>query len=65
MKLEEYRINNGLTYKSLGEELGMTENKTYRLCTDPTLCVKLQDAVQIVKVTENRVSLEDLLSGDC
>ncbi len=65
MKLGEYRIAAGYSYKILADLFGFTENKTYRLCNDESLCVKLRDANIIVKVTDGEVSLEDLLSGDC
>jgi hypothetical protein len=64
MKLEEFRKEQGLTYKSLGELLGFTENKTYRTCTDKKLCVKLIDATRIQRLTGGMVELEDLV-GDC
>ena len=64
MKLNNYRELNKLSYKKLAERLGFTENKVYRICNDPELCVKLIDAHRIVQVTKGEVEYCDLL-GDC
>lgn len=65
MQLDDWREAENMSYENLGRLLNMTTSKVYRLCTDKTLCVKLVDAVAIVKVTDGKVSLEDLLTGDC
>lgn len=65
MRLEEYRSQEKLSYENLGRFLGMTTNKTYRLCKNDT-CVKLQDAHRIVKKTKGQVDYPDMLTeGDC
>lgn len=64
MTLQQYREEQSLSYRKLSLMLDFTENKTYRLCNDPELCIKLIDAHNIVKVTEGMVGYDDLL-GEC
>lgn len=64
MTLQQYREEQSLSYKKLSELLSFTENKTYRICNDSELCIKLIDAHNIVKMTEGMVGYDDLL-GEC
>ena len=65
MKLNKWRKEKSLSYEDLARLLGMTNSKTYRLCTDKNLCIKLQDAHVIVQKTSGEIGFEDLLLGDC
>ncbi len=64
MELEEYRKKYLLSYEKLAFKIGMTQNKTYRICQD-TLCIKLNDAYLITNKTKGEVTLADLAPEDC
>ena len=68
MKLKNYRKINNLSYRALADQLGFSENKTFRICNDEERgCVRLVDAHKIIKVTKGQVTWSDLLpiEGDC
>ena len=60
--LEDYRVKTQLSYRSLAQALGFSENKTYRLCNNNYKCLKLTDAMAISRVTGIEISK---LVGDC
>ena len=66
MKLDDWRKQEGMSYEDLARKLDLTNSKTYRLCTDRSLCIKLRDANVIVKITQGEVGYLDFdLEGDC
>ena len=66
MKLDDWRKQEGMSYEDLARKLDLTNSKTYRLCTDKNLCIKLRDANIIVSKTLGAVDYLDLdLEGDC
>ena len=66
MKLDDWRKQEGMSYEDLARKLDLTNSKTYRLCTDRSLCIKLRDANVIVQKTQGEVGYLDFdLEGDC
>ena len=66
MKLDDWRKQEGMSYEDLARKLDLTNSKTYRLCTDRSLCIKLRDANVIVQITQGEVGYLDFdLEGDC
>lgn len=64
MRLEDFRILKEFSYQELSQLLGLSEQKTYRICIDKK-CVKLADAHKIQRATRGMVDMVDLLPEDC
>ena len=66
MRLEEYRVKKELSYEDLARFLCLNTTKTFRICKEKDICIRLVDAHKIVQVTQGEVDYPDLvLEGDC
>ena len=65
MRLSEYRGREKLSYGDIVKQTGIPKTIIWRACNEDGYCLKLRHAQTIVKWSQNEVSFEDLLNGDC
>lgn len=64
MTLNEWKDKENLSFSELEKISGISSSKLKRIANDG-ICIKLEDANRIVKMTKSAVGYSDMLTGDC
>ncbi len=65
MDVKTFREKKKLSYAELGRLFGFSKAKAYQICQPSAPCMKLVDAMYIMKISNGMILLEDLMPEDC
>ena len=65
MKISDYMKKNEMTYRSFGELVKVNHATIFNFVTGKTKELSMVTIKKIIKGTQNKVTLEDLLDEEC